>query len=125
MLSFNRTFTTTMLCLLAMLLTGFASSVRAAKVQIEALCAQEQKFDLQQHQRVNKSDCVESHHSDHLMEKGQQAHTSCSSLCIVKMPINLLHDDLMLLPHQLALIDKSSTPKAVAVVYKTYRPPIV
>ena len=125
MLSFNRTFMMTMLCLLVMLLTGVASSVRAATAPIEVSTSKDRASELHQKMGVDNTDCIESHHGDHLMEKGQQVHTSCSSSCIVKIPTNLLQDDVILLPHSLALIDKSPTPKAVTVIYKPYRPPIV
>ncbi|NOH66506.1 hypothetical protein [Vibrio rotiferianus] len=125
MLSFNRTFITTMFCLLAMLLTGLASGVRAATAPIEVSSSKDRTAELHQQMGVDNTDCIESHHGGHLMEKGQQVHTSCSSSCIVKIPTNLLQDDVILLPHSLALIDKSSTPKAVTVVDRPYRPPIV
>lgn len=48
MLSFNRTFMTTMLCLLAMLLTGVASSVRAATVPIEVSSNNDRTAELHQ-----------------------------------------------------------------------------
>ena len=125
MLSFNRTFMMTMLCLLAMLLTGVASSVRAATAPIEVSTSKDRASELHQKMGVNNTDCIESHHGDHFMEKGKQAHTSCSSSCIVKIPTNLLQDDVVLLPYSLALIDKSPTPKTVVVTFELYRPPIV
>ncbi|YCO01732.1 hypothetical protein ACB087_02185 [Vibrio sp. VNB-15] len=121
----NRTFMTTMLCLLAMLLTGLASSVRAATASIDVQSNKDSIAELHQQMGADNTDCIEPHHDNPLMEKGQQVHTSCSSSCIVKIPTNLLQDDAILLPHSLALIDKSPTPKAVTVVYKPYRPPIV
>ncbi|WP_322804854.1 hypothetical protein SO574_15655 [Vibrio alfacsensis] len=125
MLSFNRTWMTTMLCLLAMLLTSTASSARASAAPIESGLNHDLQFAFQKQMSVENTDCDESHHAAHQVDKGQQAHTSCSSSCIVKMPTNLSQDDLMLLPHRLALIDKLPTPKAVVVIYQPYRPPIV
>ncbi|MCX2791463.1 hypothetical protein [Vibrio sp. Sgm 5] len=125
MLSFNRTFMTTMLCLLAMLLTGVASSVRAATAQIEHHTLQTASDDFHHPLGTERTDCVESHQDVHVLEKGQQPHTSCTSSCLVKIPTNLLQDEQIQLPHCLALIDKALTPKAVLVIYKPYRPPIV
>ncbi|WP_440887745.1 hypothetical protein [Vibrio sp. WZ-1] len=122
MLSFNRTFFTIMFCLLAMLLTGIASSVRAATALTEESLSHDRAIELHQQLGV---DSIESHPNDLLASKGHQPHTSCSSSCIVKIPTNVLQDDVILLPHSLALIAKSPTPKVVTVVYKPYRPPIV
>lgn len=125
MLSSNRTFMMTMLCLLAMLLTSVTSGVGAAKLSIEIPPTQELRADLDHPLGVNKTDCLELHHSKHLIEKGQKTHTSCSSSCIVKIPTNLMQDDLMLLPFSLAPIDELPAPKAVVMIDKPYRPPIV
>lgn len=125
MLSSNRTFMMTMLCLLAMLLTSIASGVRAAKLSMETQQTQAQRSELGQPLDMDKTDCLESHHSKHLIEKGQKTHKSCSSSCIVKIPTNLMQDDLMLLPFSLAPIDELPTPKAVVMIDKPYRPPIV
>ncbi len=70
--SFNRTFLTTMLCLLAMLLTGVVSSVRAATAPIEVSSNKDPVAELHQKMGVDNKDCIESHHSDHLMEKGSK-----------------------------------------------------
>ncbi|MDW2276855.1 hypothetical protein, partial [Vibrio sp. 1074] len=108
----------------AMLLTSVSSSVQASTASIEAQSFPMQQTALQEKLGVN-TDCVEPHHQEHMMEKGQKSHTSCSSSCIVKIPTTLSQNGLMLLPYSLALIDKLPTEKAVVVVYKPYRPPIV
>ncbi|EIV8503012.1 hypothetical protein ACJO11_05730 [Vibrio parahaemolyticus] len=124
MLKLNRTLMTTLVCLVAMLLTSVSSSVQASTASIEAQSFPMQQTALQEKLGVN-TDCVEPHHKEHMMEKGQQSHTSCSSSCIVKIPTTLSQNGLMLLPYSLALIDKPPTEKAVVVIYKPYRPPIV
>ncbi|WP_257974470.1 hypothetical protein, partial [Vibrio parahaemolyticus] len=108
----------------AMLLTSVSSSVQASTASIEAQSFPMQQTALQEKLGVN-TDCVEPHHKEHMMEKGQKSHTSCSSSCIVKIPTTLSQNGLMLLPYSLALIDKPPTEKAVVVIYKPYRPPIV
>ncbi|EQL91584.1 hypothetical protein D035_3997 [Vibrio parahaemolyticus VP250] len=107
-----------------MLLTSVSSSVQASTASIEAQSFPMQQTALQEKLGVN-TDCVEPHHKEHMMEKGQKSHTSCSSSCIVKIPTTLSQNGLMLLPYSLALIDKPPTEKAVGVIYKPYRPPIV
>ncbi|HGS5089425.1 TPA: hypothetical protein ACMDT4_001054 [Vibrio parahaemolyticus] len=124
MLKLNRTLMTTLVCLVAMLLTSVSSSVQASTASIEAQSFPMQQTALQEKLGVN-TDCVEPHHKEHMMEKGQQSHTSCSSSCIVKIPTTLSQNGLMLLPYSLALINKPPTEKAVVVIYKPYRPPIV
>ncbi|TNZ73068.1 hypothetical protein CGK43_17645 [Vibrio parahaemolyticus] len=124
MLKLNSTFMTTLVCLVAMLLTSVSSSVQASTASIEAQSFPMQQTALQEKLGVN-TDCVEPHHKEHMMEKGQKSHTSCSSSCIVKIPTTLSQNGLMLLPYSLALIDKLPTEKAVVVIYKPYRPPIV
>ncbi|EIE1271094.1 hypothetical protein RGL42_001356 [Vibrio parahaemolyticus] len=124
MLKLNRTLMTTLVCLVAMLLTSVSSSVQASTASIEAQSFPMQQTALQEKLGVN-TDCVEPHHKEHMMEKGQKLHTSCSSSCIVKIPTTLSQNGLMLLPYSLALIDKPPTEKAVVVIYKPYRPPIV
>ncbi|ENH2497149.1 hypothetical protein ABVY78_002669 [Vibrio parahaemolyticus] len=124
MLKLNRTLMTTLVCLVAMLLTSVSSSVQASTASIEAQSFPMQQTALQEKLGVN-TDCVEPHHKEYMMEKGQKSHTSCSSSCIVKIPTTLSQNGLMLLPYSLALIDKPPTEKAVGVIYKPYRPPIV
>ncbi|HAS6496224.1 TPA: hypothetical protein GRR73_01180 [Vibrio parahaemolyticus] len=124
MLKLNRTLMTTLVCLVAMLLTSVSSSVQASTASIEAQSFPMQQTAIQEKLGVN-TDCVEPHHKEHMMEKGQKSHTSCSSSCIVKIPTTLSQNGLMLLPYSLALIDKPPTEKAVVVIYKPYRPPIV
>ncbi|ENE5199985.1 hypothetical protein ABNJ92_003564 [Vibrio parahaemolyticus] len=124
MLKLNCTLMTTLVCLVAMLLTSVSSSVQASTASIEAQSFPMQQTALQEKLGVN-TDCVEPYHKEHMMEKGQKSHTSCSSSCIVKIPTTLSQNGLMLLPYSLALIDKLPTEKAVVVVYKPYRPPIV
>ncbi|EGR0767722.1 TPA: hypothetical protein NK109_002675 [Vibrio parahaemolyticus] len=124
MLKLNRTLMTTLVCLVAMLLTSVSSSVQASTASIEAQSFPMQQTALQEKLGVN-TDCVEPHHKEHMMKKGQKSHTSCSSSCIVKIPTTLSQNGLMLLPYSLALIDKPPTEKAVVVIYKPYRPPIV
>ncbi|EKA6052855.1 hypothetical protein OLZ71_000092 [Vibrio parahaemolyticus] len=124
MLKLNRTLMTTLVCLVAMLLTSVSSSVQASTASIEAQSFPMQQTALQEKLGVN-TDCVEPHHKENMMEKGQKSHTSCSSSCIVKIPTTLSQNGLMLLPYSLALIDKPPTEKAVVVIYKPYRPPIV
>lgn len=124
MLKLNRTLMTTLVCLVAMLLTSVSSSVQASTASIEAQSFPMQQTALQEKLGVN-TDCVEPHHKERMMEKGQKSHTSCSSSCIVKIPTTLSQNGLMLLPYSLALIDKPPTEKAVVVIYKPYRPPIV
>ncbi|ELH3778093.1 hypothetical protein RPZ95_001228 [Vibrio parahaemolyticus] len=124
MLKLNRTLMTTLVCLVAMLLTSVSSSVQASTASIEAQSFPMQQTALQEKLGVN-TDCVEPHYKEHMMEKGQKSHTSCSSSCIVKIPTTLSQNGLMLLPYSLALIDKPPTEKAVVVIYKPYRPPIV
>ncbi|MDF2152714.1 hypothetical protein [Vibrio sp. CAU 1672] len=118
----NRTLLMTGLCLTLMLLTSFAASVVAGTKRLDNQ-RQAEVIHLHQPLGVN-SECVDLKNGDHqLMSK--QTHTSCSSLCIIKMPLKLSSVVLGLWPYRLALIDKLPSPKVIAIVTKPFRPPIV
>lgn len=70
MLKLNRTLMTTLVCLVAMLLTSVSSSVQASTASIEAQSFPMQQTALQEKLGVN-TDCVEPHHKEHMMEKGK------------------------------------------------------
>jgi hypothetical protein len=110
------------LCLVAMLLTGFASSVIASAKPADN---QRQSGVIHLHEKPGvDTECVDTQHDEHhLISK--KTHSSCSSLCIIKMPLKLSSVALGARPHRLALINKLPSPKAIVIVTRPFRPPIV
>ena len=124
MRTFKRTLMMTLTCLVAMLLTSLAPNVQAETIPSQNHSNQVPLKELQAQLGVN-TDCIESSENERVLTSGKDQHTSCSSSCIVKVPVTLPHNSLMRFPHRLALIGKSPAVKAVSVIYQPYRPPIV
>lgn len=124
MRTFNRTLTMTLTCLVAMLLTSMAPNVQASPLPNQHHSSQTLLKELQAQLGVN-TDCIESSENERVITSGKEQHTSCSSSCIIKVPVTLPQNRLMCFPYRLALIGKSPVVKAVSVIYQPYRPPIV
>jgi uncharacterized protein YceK len=121
MLIFNRTLMLSVICLVVMLLTSLPINVQASTIPLSV----EASSDVVLAQLGVNTDCIPSQDYKQTLKSENEQHTGCSSSCIVKVPISLLQNGLILLPYRLALIQRRPVVKAVTVVYEPYRPPIV